>query len=609
MPNGRSANVRSHRRGGGRGRSSLWLVIGVVVVLVAGGLTVGWRKLVHTSCTGMDTATVDAAPTIAPILTQLNAEWKQTHPEVNGRCVSVNVNAKDSALMALALGSTWDAQANGVAPDVWIPESSVWIQQASASPTAQQLMPDLQPSLARSPNVIAMPQAMAVALGWPKTKFDWPDIITDANTANFWSGKNPSWGSFKFTMTNPQTSTAGMLTLMSIADRDNSGSVVVDSGKPDDEQKYIFDLGRLLDKHPSVGDTTDVLAGLSKADTQSAAAATTYVSAFPAFEQDVIKYNENDPAEKLVAVYPTTGSYDADNPYLILNHPSWGSAANVVAAKAFQAYVRAPAARTEFLKAGFRDSNRAGDASFTNANGVISSLNDYLPRAVLDPLSVTDTLHTWTAATRTTNVLIVMDISKSMDNVVSGTGQTRLQRAQTAAKNAVNQFAPQSSVGLWEFSTNLDGTRDYKTLVPLGALTDTVNGGIDRRTELISKIAGLHATGDTGLYNTIDAAQKSVSAAFDQDATNLVVVITDGEDSPAPGAGNIDLNELRVDLTKVKATKNNVPIVTIGLGNQADNTSLQDIARTSGGSFFDSPSGFDIDSVLEDALFGASDAS
>ncbi len=391
MPNGRSANVRSHRRGGGgRRRVSPWLVIGLVVVLALSGVTVGWTYLVHKSCSGMDKATIDASPNIAPILNSLEEQWAKTSPAVAGTCVSVSVNAKDSALMATALGSPWDTQANGPAPDVWVPESSVWVRQASVSNVAQQLMPDLQPSLARSPNVIAMPKNLAVALGWPKAQFDWPDILKDQDTSNFWGTKGQSWGAFKFTMTSPETSTAGMLALMSIADAGNDGAITAS------DQSYVFDFAQ--HEENQVGDTSDIMTALATPDGQSAGAVDKYISGFPALEQDVIQYNEKDPKEPLVAVYPTSGSYDADHPYLILNNPSWGSKAAVTAATAFEAYARGTVGRSTFLKAGFRDSNRSGDNEFVPTNGVITSLDSYLPRAVLVPDSVNDTMQAWTAA-------------------------------------------------------------------------------------------------------------------------------------------------------------------------------------------------------------------
>ena len=602
MPNGRSANVRSHRRGRGRRPLSPWIVLGVVVVLAAGGVTAGWKYVVHTSCTGMDSAVVDAAPDIAPILNQLNTQWAKTKPEVGGRCVSVTVNAKDSAQMAVDLGAPWDTTTQGPAPEVWVPESSVWIQEASSNQIAQNLMPDLQPSIARSPNVIAMPRAMATALGWPNTKFDWPDITTDIDTPRFWDAKGKTWGAFKFTMTKPNSSTAGMLTLMSVADRNNDGTVTSGAGG---EAKWIVGLSEALRSRAPVGDTTDILAGLAKADSTSATAALQYVSAFPALEQDVIKYNEADPKEPLVAVYPSSGSYDADNPYLILNHPSWGSPAATAAATAFGKYVRGAQAQPVFRKAGFRDANRVGDSSFTQANGVIKSLNDYLPRSVLDPDSVQTTLSTWTAANRPTNVLIALDISASMDNVVPGTGgKTRLQLAQAAAKSAIAEFKnPQSSVGLWEFASNLDGTKSYKSLVTLGALDSQLNGRT-RRAELNDQIDALKAVGNTGLYNTIDAGQQYVADNWEAGASNFLVVITDGQDDPegGPGVPEVDLNELKTDITKVNNTKTKVPVITIGIGNGVDKSKLADISGVSGGVSFDS-NGFNIEEILKLALF------
>jgi Ca-activated chloride channel family protein len=610
MANGRSANVRSHRRG--RGRTPLWLGLGLVVVLAAGAGTVAWPRVFPKPCSGMETATVDAAPDIAPILDQLNTAWAATKPAVGGRCVAVDIQPKDSALMSVWLGSPWDP-ANGPAPDVWVPESSIWIQQASTSAVAQQLMPDLQPSLARSPNVIAMPEDEAKALGWPSPpKFDWPDVITDANTADYWTSLKQTYGQFKFTMTNPETSTAGMLTLMSIADSDNSGSVTLTDGAGS-ERPNIINLAKLLNKSALVGDVSDILTGLASADTRSAQAATGYVSAFPALEQDVIKYDETDPKEPLVAIYPTSGSFDADNPYLILNKPSWGNPQNVEAAKAFRDYIRTPAARTTFLKAGFRDANRNGDASFTATNGVEGSLADLtLPRSVIDPNSVRQTLLTWNAATQESNVLIVLDVSGSMDDVVAGAnGQTRLQLAQTAASDAIDQFGGQSNVGLWEFATDLDGQKDYRTLVPLGALGDTMPDNLSRRDELKAQIQQLKGGGNTGLYNTVDAAQKAVSASFRTNARNFVVVITDGKNDPGSGATGTqtDLQELKLDLTHVKSSGKNVPVMTIGISAEADDADLQAIAATSGGVFFKSESGFDIDAILQQALFAAPDES
>ena len=612
MPDGRSANVRSHRRGGRR-HPSPWLMIGVVVVLLAGGAVAVWKYAIPKPCTGMDTAVIDAAPDITPILTQLNTSWAATKPSVDGKCVSVSIYAKSSALMAVALGHAWDAQTEGPAPTVWVPESSVWIQQAAYNATAQALMPDLQPSLARSPNVIAMPKDEAVALGWSADKpmnFDWSDLLKDAQTKNFWLSKGKPWGAFRFVMTKPGNSTAGLLTLLSIVDHDNSGSIVFSNDAHSDERQYLTQLIATTKQNAAVGDTSDVLTGMAAADTKSAQDALMYASAFPALEQDVITYNERDPKEPLVAIYPKQGSYDADNPYLILNNPSWGSAESATAAKAFEAYARSATAIAAFEKAGFRDSNRNGTgAAFSERYGVIADLNapaiDNLPRSVLDPTSIEQTTQAWNAATTTSNVLIVLDVSRSMSDNVPGTDKTRLEQSGEAVTAALAQFNPGSSVGLWEFATNLDGSKDYRSVVGIGPLDGNMPGGNTRAHDLATQIGQLRTQGaGEGIYNTIDAAQKEVLASYDAQATNLVVVITDGHDSPASAAGksSIDLDELKVNLTSAHSGTKNVPVITIGLGTDADTASLADIARTSGGVAYTS-TGFDLDQVIEQALF------
>lgn len=567
----------------------------VVAVLVLGGMTAGYVYLVHRSCSGSDVATIDASQDITPILQTLDKEWAATKPAVAGRCVSVNIKPKDSALMATLLGNrTWDPTADGPAPDVWVPESSVWIRQAAADPDAEQMMPDLQPSLARTPTVIAMPKTMATALGWPKSlSLDWPDLAKYAADKGFWSGKgHKDWGHFQLDMTNPTNSTAGLLTLMAIADSNNDGEV------DQDEEAGLYSLKQGMNKYLS--DTTDITTALSRADASSSTTALETVSAFPAFEQNVIEYNHSDPKEPLVAIYPKSGSYDADHPYLILDAP-WAkqNSGGAVAAKAFLSFARSAKSRAEFLSGGFRDSNRRGNAAMSEANGVEPTIGP-LPRAVLVPDSVEQTVTTWTAVTRPTNLLLVLDVSGSMNDVVLGK-KTRMQLAKAAAATAITQFDNGSSVGLWVFSSNLDGSRNYKVVTPLGGLGDTMRDGQTRKSDMLAAIGTLKATGNTGLYDAVAAAQAEVTSNFKADATNLVVLMTDGRDD----SSSIDLSALKVKLAKARQGSKNVPVVTIAYGSDADVVDLQDISRTSGTTSLSATSTFDINKVLIAALFGA----
>ncbi len=590
MANGLSGRVRSHRLGGPPHHRP-WRAIVIVVVVLAGSLTVAIAFAVRHDCAGRDNAVVAASPDIAPLLSQLDRAWATTNPAVNGVCVSVTVEARDSALMATELASPWDSADNGPAPDVWVPASSVWARDAANSAIVAHMLPPQAPSLARSPSVIAMPRDLATALG--STAFDWPTIAAAHADPAWWTKHGQKVGRFTFTMTDPQTSTAGLLTLMSVADVNNDGTVDAT------ERAAVVKLKQATQRY--VTDTSAVVTQVARADATSTAAVLAYGSGFPALERDVIAYNETTPKEPFAAIYPTSGGYDADYPYLVLTDPPWGNEAGPVAAAAFLAYARGAAGRSLFLAHGYRDANGVGGALATADNGVRPSLA-YRPRAVPAPNSVAGTLTTWTAITRTTNLLLVLDISGSMKDIVTGT-KSRMDLAKAAAVAAVQEFDDTSSVGLWVFSSGLDGSRDYKSLVALGTLSDAMSDGRTRRQDMIDAIRKIVPTGDTGLYDTVSAAQQEVMAHYQQFATNLVVLLTDGRnDDPT---GGLDLSQLRKRLATARAGKTNVPVVTIGFGADADFATLATISHDSGTLTLSSQDGVDIDKVLLAGIFGA----
>jgi Ca-activated chloride channel family protein len=587
------ADVRSHRRSPAqqRFRFTPWIIGGLVVVLAGAGGYLAFTRLTKTTCTGSVTASVVASPATATLLEGLATKWAETDPTVAGQCVHVAVSARDTAVMAQALGTEWDAK-TGLPPDVWVPDSTAWVRRASTAAIAERMMPDLQPSLARTPSVLAVPKPMAEALGWPDGEISWQDMINKvAADPQGWAKYNQAgWGKFKFGMSDPLQSTAGLLALMAILDGNDDGEVT-----PDEQAT----LARLKQERAVYTDTTaQLLDGLSKADKDGAEAALQYVSAFPALEQDVLTYNKSNPHTPLVAVYPSNGSADADNPYLILEAP-WAQKDKQETAKAFLAYARGPDGRKVFLDAGFRDPNRVGGPALSGST--FAARIKTVPRAVLLPESVKQSMDTWTALTRPTNVLLVLDVSGSMNEQVPGTGKTRMQLAKDAAHAAVALFDGDVDAGLWVFSTKQNGTTDYRQLVPIGRVGDPVSGK-PRRDQMLSAVDKLAATGDTGLYDTAAAAQQAVVDAYQPGATNLVVLMTDGKNDDSTGGLSIDA--LRTKLQANAASDKKVPIVTVGYGNDADFASLQDISRVSGGTLYTSKTAFDINEVLLTAIFG-----
>lgn len=594
MPNGRSAAVRSHRRSGKRrgGRTVLFILVPVLVAVVAGGGVYGYQQFIANRCEGQTTASIAAAPSTAPLLEQLAKNWATTEPSVGGVCAAVSVRPAASKVVADALQSgTWN-DALGPQPDVWVPESSAWFRQAQTG-DAEAILPDLQPSVARSPVVLAMPKAMAQALGWPGKPLDWGKVLDEAAVkTDGWAAYGKSWGKFKFGMTNPQQSTSGLLALSAIIDRDDDQDI------SDSERSGLLKLRTVLEVKAE--DTDDIMNEFDKkGGGQGGEGGLSYVSAFPALEQEVLAHNKAHPNSQLVAVYPRS-NIEADNPYLVLTNAEWVAKPKQDAARAFLRYVRGEG-RAVFQTAGYRDANRKAGTEFTQDNGVVAELTS-LPRGVLLTDAVNETINTWTALTRLTNALFVLDVSGSMGAEVPGLGRTKLDLTKEAARKALDVFEGKGNVGLWSFSSNKSGSKSYIENVPLGPLADEMDGGT-RESELKKEINALKAGGNTGMYETVRAAYKAVQAKYVPEAANMVVLLTDGANDDQEK--NLNLAGLLAELKKGDP-KRPVIIVTIALGQDANTKVLGQISQATKGPTLASKGAYDVTTVMENAIFGTS---
>jgi Ca-activated chloride channel homolog len=588
MPStGRTSTVRSHRRGGPRRRFPLGAVLTIIVVLLlGGGVTAGIVLLKKDSCSGNATANVVVAPRIQAIMAKLADDWAQTNPNVGGVCGAVTISAKESPDMVTALSTKdWDPT-TGPAPDVWVPESSAWVRKASVDADAERIMPDLPPSLARTPTVIAMPKPLADAAKMLDAPLSWRQIVDKLSSSKGWQMYNhPEWGAFKVGLSDPQGSTPGLLALMAISDTNDDGEVTPD------EQAKLLDLKKVI--AVKAESTDDIITGLRAAVDKGQTNGLTYVSAFPALEQDVLAYNLSQPKLPLVAIYPQDGIAEADFPYLVLQ-ANWSTPTRKAVAQAFEAYARGPQGKAAFQAAGFRDSNRLPGPTMTPANGVVQKLTA-LPRAVLLPESVQHATASWTAVTRPTNLLLVFDTSGSMGTEVPGTGKTRLDLTKAAALGALDLFDDSAQVGVWEFSTTVNG-KDYRQVLPLGVLSKA-------RDQVEKAIGALNAGGNTGLYNTTAAACQYVASNYVVGADNLVVLLTDGADDNNV-VGGLTLDALIASLTANcgKADKP-VKVITVGLGTSTNSEVLRSISAATKAPTFSSPNTFDVSQVVLSAIF------
>lgn len=603
MPRGSHAKggLRSHRRRLGKHLIiAPWVIITVVCVLVFAGLTTTYVVLITSGCNNpANTATVAVDPDVFDVMSKLGNTWNTDGHAVDGHCGKVTIESKDSTSVAAALSPDWNTRLDGQRPDVWIPESSLWARLAAARQAAARMLPARQPSLARSPIVVAMPQPMAKAIGGATPSWAWHDLVTKYAGTSWAAYGHPAWGGFRVAMTDPTVSTSGLGALTAIADANGDGTV---SGS---EQPALNQLW-----HAKSGYTTEadsVLQKLLTNDEASASRALGTVSAFPALEKEVAEYNTNTPRVPLEAVYPSDGTPQADFPYLTLKwshadtpqvDPTVQGHRDDVAA-AFLTYLQSSDARSEFLAAGYRAPDGAPGAELTATNGVLRNAPKAQPKA-MSPGTVSHTVSAWAAISRPTNVLIVLDTSDAMGQNAGDTGKSRLEVAGSAAANAASLFGSHATIGLWAFASDLSGGQDYEQVVPLGKI-DSDMGGVTRGASVRANLTELNAGGNAGLYSTAGAAYQTMRSHYVDNATNEIVIITSGKDT----AGDSSLSQLTGTIAKNHDKRHPLPIMTVAYGDSVDKSSLQAISAASGGRTYTTDSATELPSLVLTAMFSA----
>jgi len=217
---------------------------------------------------------------------------------VAGRCLGVEVDEYNSGDAMEALVRGWPESA-GRRPEVWSPASTEWLTLAGrrAGDAADRFLPEEAPqSIVRSPLVIAMPEPMAQALGWPERDVGWRQLAELATDPDGWAAYgHPEWGPFRIGKTNPKYSTSGLNATIAAfsAHRPQSGGRPIDepltTGDVDDAAAQEF-VRRIELSMVHYGQTSlHFLENLRRADDERRALS--YISAVTIEESSVLAYN------------------------------------------------------------------------------------------------------------------------------------------------------------------------------------------------------------------------------------------------------------------------------------------------------------------------------
>ncbi|NKE62884.1 VWA domain-containing protein [Lentzea sp. PSKA42] len=291
---------------------------------------------------------------------------------------------------------------------------------------------------------------------------------------------------------------------------------------------------------------------------------------FPTSEQALERHNSTPGAARLTAVASENPVPPLDFPYVVL--PDAGEQQRAGAEK-FLAHLRSGANLAKF---GLRapDDKAAG----------------------LDQGFVDETLRIWGGLTLTARVLGVLDVSGSMNQIVPRTGTTRMALAVAAAERGLGMFKPGTQIGLWKFSTRLDGAKDYKEIIPFASVKDHLASG-----RAVKEVRATRATanGATGLYDTTLAAYQEARKSWELGRINIVAIMTDGRNEDPD---SITQRQLLDELAKLQDKRRPLPVIAIGMGPDVDVDELTKIADATGGRAFTTVDPAGISDIFAQAL-------
>jgi Ca-activated chloride channel family protein len=540
------------------------------------------------------------------LLTTLAEEFNESDAEVDGTCVFVRPRSVSSGRAAELIPEGWPSpDVNGEPPVIWSPAASGWagIVNERAGTT---LAPAGTPFML-TPLVIAMPEPMAAALGWPEESIGFADLQRMANDPEGWAAVGaPEWGPFRIGKTNPNFSTSGLNFTIAeyYAATGKSADLTIEDLSRPAAVEFATDIESSVVHYGDI--TMTFLNNWFAADARGTSL--TYASAVAVEEKSVIDYNRGDPdgvlapgeelrppRVPLVAIYPEEGTLYSDNPFIILD-TEWVDANERAAAEQFETFVQLPANQEQVLAFGFRPNNPdvALADPITEANGV----DPTQPQAELEvpqPDVLVAILESWAELRKEARVLLVLDVSGSMGEFAGSDNETKLDLAKAAALSALDEFKDSDDVGLWVFSTDLGGEHpNWREVVPIGEIGEN-------RADLGAAIERQIPVSGTPLYEVTGEAYETMLEQYDPTMINAVVLLTDGINDDGVDS---DDDEQFTDLISTLqagsegASSRPVRVFTISYGDTADVIALRAISQATSAATYNASNPATIEQVF-----------
>jgi Ca-activated chloride channel homolog len=536
------------------------VVILVAVVAIAAAAVLSTRGKSHSGGGGGSKAVTAApgdvsvqfiySPEKEALLKPLIASFNASKATVGGHHVFIEGQ----------VGSSGDVEAKIAAgqsrPVLWSPSSSLWGRlldyQADSS-----LVAPTNPSIVRTPLVVAMWKELADAYGYPRRPLGFADLRRLA-TGGWASIGKPTYGTFKFVHTNPDYSTSGLEDVAAqyyAAAGKLEGLSLADVNNP----RVRAQVQALERSVVHYGDTTLFISN------ELAQHGLGYASAVAMEEATLVAYNQQaHGGQKLVAVYPKEGSFYSDDPLITL-HGNWVTPAQRQGASLFGSYLAAHVTPQLAGRYGFRPADQSAKPS-----GLVSTAygaNPAEPKVVLglpDPKVLGAIKRLWHQDRRPANIMLVLDNSGSMGDA------NKIDQARAGLHQFLTQASPNDRVGLIKFSTNIT---QLVPIRPMSANRGALNDAIDH----------IFPEDQTRLYDAVQAGVNAVAGLHDNSRINAVVLLTDGLDNQS----SLSLSDLVGTLrAQSQREEGQIRVFDIAYGTDADQNGLQQIADATGGKEF-----------------------
>lgn len=476
---------------------------------------------------------------------------ESSHVISSGRQIYVQLFPKESGQAVLDISSVTQADApneNIEETALWIPDEDVWISVLADAGNGN-FETDCA-SLAQSPLVIGMWRPVAEALGWPGRSLGWLDIGSLAADPSSWAYY--SGGQFgpmlRVGHTHPGLSGTGVSTLLAIVQAAQSKAEAVSVAEI--EQPIVQASVQAFEGAVTWFSTDTNTLGQTMRDR-----GIDYLGAAVMYESTVVRYSQNE--QDIVPIYPFEGTFIASHPGCINDAMDREIQE---ATELFRTYLLGKEAQELALLHGLRPVNEAVPvgAPLDAAHGVDTNQ----PEIIFGSPSA-ETLYAaqelWRSARKDVNLVMLLDISGSMEG-------SKIENVRQAAGQFIQQMGDDDFLTLVAFTEQPILLFEHQQVGPA-------------RQSIGGVIQTLEAGGGTALYDAIGAGALLINRSTSSQATNAMVVLTDGLDT------NSQYYTFDEQLTTA-ASAHDTTIFTIAYGNDADEAILTQLADQAKGNFY-----------------------